>query len=170
MRYPTTAYVVLLIRLYVLTYNLAMLFVKPWPFDQRTIVLTTRLNNRLVMLDWFFFNILKSLYSVVLVVLKTKANVFQITSYHEGNTDSNKETKHFFSLPPATKLGQGYIFTGVCDSVHGGVSTSVHAGIPPAQTRTPQDQASPLEQTPPGADPLGADPPPPNAEHAVRYG
>ena len=22
-------------------------------------------------------------------------------------------------LPPATKLGQGYIFTGVCDSVHG---------------------------------------------------
>ena len=25
-------------------------------------------------------------------------------------------------LPPATKLGQGYIFTGVCDSVHGGVT------------------------------------------------
>ena len=25
-------------------------------------------------------------------------------------------------LPPATKLGQGYIFTGVCDSVHGGGS------------------------------------------------
>ena len=24
-------------------------------------------------------------------------------------------------LPPATKLGQGYIFTGVCDSVHRGV-------------------------------------------------
>ena len=23
-------------------------------------------------------------------------------------------------LPPATKLGQGYIFTGMCDSVHGG--------------------------------------------------
>ena len=23
-------------------------------------------------------------------------------------------------LPPATKLGQGYIFTGVCDSVHRG--------------------------------------------------
>ena len=23
-------------------------------------------------------------------------------------------------LPPATKLGQGYIFTGVCDFVHGG--------------------------------------------------
>ena len=27
--------------------------------------------------------------------------------------------KHF--LPPATKFGQGYIFTGVCDSVHRGV-------------------------------------------------
>ena len=25
-----------------------------------------------------------------------------------------------FLLPPATKLGQGYNFTGVCDSVHGG--------------------------------------------------
>ena len=29
-------------------------------------------------------------------------------------------------LPPATKLGQGYIFTGVCDSVYGGV-LSQHA-------------------------------------------
>ena len=26
----------------------------------------------------------------------------------------------FVSLPPTTKLGQGYIFTGICDSVHGG--------------------------------------------------
>ena len=25
-----------------------------------------------------------------------------------------------FFLPPATKLGQGYVFTGVCDSVHRG--------------------------------------------------
>ena len=25
-----------------------------------------------------------------------------------------------FSLPPATKLGQGYVFTRICDSVHGG--------------------------------------------------
>ena len=30
------------------------------------------------------------------------------------------------SLPPATKLGQGYVFTRVCDSVHGGV-LSQHA-------------------------------------------
>ena len=51
-------------------------------------------------------------------------------------------------LPPATKLGQGYIFTGVCDSVHRGVSASVHAGIPPAGSRHPSK-----------AHPLGADPP-----------
>ena len=25
-----------------------------------------------------------------------------------------------YLLPPATKLGQGYVFTRVCDSVHGG--------------------------------------------------
>ena len=32
------------------------------------------------------------------------------------------------SLPPATKLGQGYVFTRVCDSVHGGgVVVSQHA-------------------------------------------
>ena len=35
-------------------------------------------------------------------------------------------------LSPATKLGQGYFFTGVCDSVHMGGSASVHAGTPPA--------------------------------------
>ena len=49
-------------------------------------------------------------------------------------------------LPPATKLGQGYVFTGVCDSdsVHGGVSASVHAGIP-----HPPEQTHPPKQTPP---------------------
>ena len=31
-----------------------------------------------------------------------------------------------FLLPPATKLGQGYVFTCVCDSVHRGV-LSQHA-------------------------------------------
>ena len=30
------------------------------------------------------------------------------------------EVFFFFFLPPATKLGQGYVFTRVCDSVHGG--------------------------------------------------
>ena len=69
-------------------------------------------------------------------------------------------------IPPplweqAPKLGQGYIFTGVCDSVQRGESASVHAGIPspppwgqapPSQTRHPREQA------------------PPGAQHAGRYG
>ena len=35
-------------------------------------------------------------------------------------------------LPPATKLGQGYIFTRVCDSVHGGdgIPACIAGGIP----------------------------------------
>ena len=49
-------------------------------------------------------------------------------------------------LTPATKLGQGYVFIGVCDSVHRG-------GVPD----TPQSRYSPPKQTPPGADPPGAD-------------
>ena len=52
----------------------------------------------------------------------------------------------FDLLPLATKLGQGYVFAGVCDSVHGG-SASVHAGMlgyPPPQSRhtpPPPEQA-----------------------------
>ena len=59
---------------------------------------------------------------------------------------------HVF-LPPATKLGQVYVFTGVCDSVNRGVSASVHAGIhTPLEADTPPEQTLPWEQTPPGAD------------------
>ena len=68
---------------------------------------------------------------------------------------------------PQTKLREGYVFTGVCDSVNGGVSASVHAGIPPPPEADPPKAdppgADPPEQTPPGADP-------PGAEHAGRYG
>ena len=61
-------------------------------------------------------------------------------------------------LPPATKLGQGYIFTGVCDSVHRGVSgpggislpsTPPSDQTPPATRHPPRDQAPPWDQTPP---------------------
>ena len=84
-------------------------------------------------------------------------------------------------LPPATKLGQGYVFTGVCDSVHkGGVSASVHTGIPhhPGSRHHPRadppGSRHPLEQTPP---PGSRHPPkqtaprsrPPTTEHAGRY-
>ena len=64
------------------------------------------------------------------------------------------------SLPPATKLGQGYVCTRVCDSVHGGGGpVSVHAGIP-----TPWQGDPPARQTPPGEED------PPCAVHAGRYG
>ena len=48
-------------------------------------------------------------------------------------------------------MGQGNVFTGVCDSVHSGgrVSASVHAGMPPPQSRHPPEQTLPMEQTPP---------------------
>ena len=53
-------------------------------------------------------------------------------------------------LPAATKLGQGNVFTGVCDSVHGG-GMSLPQCI--------------LGYTPAGADPPGADPLPPRSRH-----
>ena len=66
-----------------------------------------------------------------------------------------------FLLPPATKLGQGYVFTGVCHSVNrGGVPDQVNPPRPgtpqppPDQAHPPPDQAHhpPLDQahhTPP---------------------
>ena len=67
-------------------------------------------------------------------------------------------------LPAATKLGQGNIFTSVCQEFcpqGGRVSPSVHAGIPPRTRHPPWDQAHHPPQTrhpprtrhPPGADP-----------------
>ena len=66
-------------------------------------------------------------------------------------------------LPAATKLGQGNVFTGVCDSVHRGESASVHAGMPtppspgtrdppPRPGRPPRDQRPPPR---PGRHPPG---------------
>ena len=89
-------------------------------------------------------------------------------------------------LPPATKLGQGYVFTRVSDSVHrrGGGSAPLHtwihplsgqeAGTPgtrPPQTDTlPEQTHLPWEQTPttPGQTPPRSRPP--SAVHAGRYG
>ena len=64
-------------------------------------------------------------------------------------------------LPPAAKLGQGYVFTRVCDPA------PLHAGIHPRdQRQTPQgpEAGTPL---PPGPE---AGTPPPTAVHAGRYG
>ena len=76
-------------------------------------------------------------------------------------------------LPPATKLGQGYVFTGVCDSVHRGACLPQHIlgcnppGADPPEADTPQ------EQTPPKADiprsrPPRADTPPRKACWEIR--
>ena len=81
-------------------------------------------------------------------------------------------------LPPATKLGQGYIFTRICDSVNkGGICLSAcwdtplqeqtpPGSRPPPRSRHPPEQTPPTrqEQTPPGTRQ------PPGAEHAGRYG
>ena len=92
-----------------------------------------------------------------------------------GCTGSTLQVIGFFCyfsvfLLATMKLGQGNVFTGVCDSVNKGegVSASVHAGIP----NTPQGRHPPALDTlpPPGADiPLGADAPweqtPPRSRH-----
>ena len=59
-------------------------------------------------------------------------------------------------LPPATKLGQGYVFTGVCDSVHRGVGglPQCMLGYPP--WRRPPRADTFQEQTPPWSRPPGA--------------
>ena len=69
------------------------------------------------------------------------------------------------SLPPATKLGQGYIFTGVCDSVHGGGGVCLSASwdtTPP--TRHPpgnrHTHPHPGTDTPPRSRPPGSRNPP----------
>ena len=67
--------------------------------------------------------------------------------------------KHGF-LPPATKLGQGYVFPGMCDSVHrrGVCLSACWDTRPPLGADT-----TPGADTPPGSRH-------PHAEHAGRYG
>ena len=49
-----------------------------------------------------------------------------------GTFPNPKVVDHSGFLPPATKLGQGYIFTGVCHSVNrgGGIPACIAGGIP----------------------------------------
>ena len=84
----------------------------------------------------------------------------------------------YYLLTPATKLGQNYVYTRVCDSVHRGGSAPLHAGIhprargrhpppgsrhsPSPRTRNPSEQTPPRTRHPPGtrhSHPPGADPP-----------
>ena len=69
-------------------------------------------------------------------------------------------------LLPATKLRQGYVFTGVCDSVHGGGAGvhATHASRPASQAHMP-----PWVHTPPWARTLPwtcTPPPPPDGQCA----
>ena len=72
--------------------------------------------------------------------------------------------KLFGFLPPATKLGQGYVFTGVCDSVNRGVVCLSACWDTLLWSRHPREQIPPQERdTPRSRHPLGADttsPPP----------
>ena len=52
-------------------------------------------------------------------------------------------------------LGQGNIFTQFVILFTGGVSASVHAGIPPLPGSRPPPEQTPLEQTPPAQSMLG---------------
>ena len=83
-------------------------------------------------------------------------------------------------LPAATKLGQGNVFTGVCDSVNrGGVlpqcmlGYTPRVGTPPPWEQTPREQTPQSRHHPPGADPrsrnpLEQRPPPWVAEASIR--
>ena len=67
-----------------------------------------------------------------------------------------------YLLPPATKLGQGYVFTGVCHSVNGGGEfltryTPPGPGTPPWTRYTPQTRYTPPG---PGTPPWGQVHPP----------
>ena len=84
---------------------------------------------------------------------------FKVGSFPENqqNKTENSIAQKYFSfprrgiylLPATTKLGQGNVFTGICDSVQRGVCLSA------CWDTTPQEQTPPEDQTP-----LGADTPP----------
>ena len=74
----------------------------------------------------------------------------------QRGTNPNGGGTHLL-LPAATKLGQSNVFTGVCDSVHGGGLPQCMLGYHPPRTRHTKPH-------PPGADhhhPPGPDTPPP---------
>ena len=88
-------------------------------------------------------------------------------------------TQEELLLPSATKLGQGYVFTGVCDSVHRGgclpqcmLGYHHHTPPPGADTPHPPGADTPWEQTPPRSRhrPRAAEQTPPDTEPAGRYG
>ena len=55
----------------------------------------------------------------------------------------------FHCLPPATKLGQGYVFTGICDSVNRGGLPQCMLGYHPHPRRRPLRTRHPPGPAPP---------------------
>ena len=78
-----------------------------------------------------YFNLLWPRHPEILIniasiaVPKIKMLTFIGHKLNLSRRGSRRETTTPDFLPPATKLEQGYVFTRVCDSVHGGVSVSV---------------------------------------------
>ena len=60
----------------------------------------------------------------ILLVLNVAYAVRRLRKSTRLKTVSFHQTSSVIFLPPETKLGQGYVFTGVCDSVHRGVGGS----------------------------------------------
>ena len=82
-------------------------------------------------------------------------------------TTSNLIHENVLVATRIRSLGQGHVFTPVCDSVHGeGVSAPLHAGIHTPLGRHPQTD-SPPGQTPAKGETLQADTHPPDT---TRYG
>ena len=99
------------------------------------------------------------------------------TGWHLSNTISKvyRELPHLLEFPcfPSHQIPilyyrprrscEGYVFTPVCHSVHGGGSASVHAGIPPH----PQGAGTPPPEHPGTRSPRSRQPTPPGAETAT---
>ena len=81
------------------------------------------------------------------------------------NTQNINQLDSIF-LPPATKLGQGYVFTGVCDSVNRGCLPQCMLGYTPPGSRHPrgadphQSRHPPQSRPTPRADTSGSRHPP----------
>ena len=67
-----------------------------------------------------------TLVEVGVICLKEKTWTVQHFSYDRRLNKFSSIYKANSFLPPATKLGQGYVFTRVCDSVGGGWYPSMH--------------------------------------------
>ena len=103
-----------------------------------------------------------SLTSYCLIAQVIKSSGSPLMAYFHSSSDLNsvldsKPYGYIVLLPPTIKLGQGNIFTGVCDSVHRGGLPQCMLGYHTPRTRhPPPDQAgTPL---------------PSGAEHTGRYG